>query len=175
MIKISTTEMEIAIARHFGFRANYIVPNISWGAGLHECDMLVINCKTGVATEIEIKISISDLKADFKKRHGHRSKKIKYLYYAVPLSMLGACKEFLGESTGIITVERVIPDERQPWTTFLRSHLHRRAKKNGDYHWQEHEILNVTRLGCMRIWALKETVVSKHREILQIKNGNSIF
>ena len=45
----------------FNYRANLIVPNISWGLGLHECDLLVLT-SSGYATEIEIKVSKADLK-----------------------------------------------------------------------------------------------------------------
>lgn len=58
---MNTLEIETAIAMKLDIRKHIIVPNISWGAGLHECDLLVIN-KSGYATEIEIKISKSDLK-----------------------------------------------------------------------------------------------------------------
>lgn len=53
---MSEKEMQYAIANALGFRQNIIVPNVSWGAGLHECDLLVIS-KYNWATEIEIKIS----------------------------------------------------------------------------------------------------------------------
>jgi len=135
--------------------------------------LLIINCKTGVATEVEIKISVSDLKADFKKAHKHESKRIKYLYYAIPLTMLSSAIELLDERVGIITVERV--DETKWMPSFLRSETKRRPKRNMDYHWSESEILNVTRLGCMRLWALKQLVVNKQKEIIEIKNGSKLI
>ena len=77
-MKITTPEMECRLADYFGYRKNLIVPNVYWGLDMHECDLLVLS-QAGYATEIEIKISIADLRADAKKVHGHRSGgRIKY-------------------------------------------------------------------------------------------------
>ena len=79
----ATEEIEIAIASYFGISRHIIVTNISWGLNLHECDILIIR-ESGYAVEVEIKRSKQDLLNDFKKQHGHRSKKIKELWYAIP-------------------------------------------------------------------------------------------
>ena len=76
-MKITTHKIEVALANHFNYRLNLIVPNISWGAFIwHECDLFIVS-KAGYCTEIEIKISKSDLKKDFEKKHNHESDKIK--------------------------------------------------------------------------------------------------
>jgi hypothetical protein len=86
--RLHSGHMEVAVAELIGYRNHTIVPNVSWGLGLrHECDMLVLD-KKGQFTEIEIKISLADLKADFKKPHGHASKIITRLVYAIPKDML---------------------------------------------------------------------------------------
>ena len=59
--KIKTIEIEEALARYFGFRENIIVPNISWGAGFDEVDLMVIK-KTGYVIGVEIKISKSGVR-----------------------------------------------------------------------------------------------------------------
>lgn len=41
--KITTIEIEERIANYFGVRRCIIVPNISWGMYMHECDLL--GCK----------------------------------------------------------------------------------------------------------------------------------
>jgi hypothetical protein len=65
---LKTIEIEEALYRLFGVRRHIIVPNIYWGLGFgHELDMLVCNMKTKYCTEIEIKISKSDILADKKK------------------------------------------------------------------------------------------------------------
>ena len=87
MDKITTLEMEIALARFINPRVNLVVPNVSWGFFNHECDLISIS-KSGFATEYEIKVSKSDLKADKKKKHTHDDNKIKALicaHYLLPL------------------------------------------------------------------------------------------
>ena len=61
-------DIEIAIMSAFNIRQNLIVPNISNQMCLvpFETDMLVLK-PSGVAYGFEIKTSLSDLKADFKK------------------------------------------------------------------------------------------------------------
>jgi hypothetical protein len=56
---LKTAEMEVELGRYFNYRQNIIVSNVSWGLGIHECDLLIIT-KSGYATEVEIKVSLSD-------------------------------------------------------------------------------------------------------------------
>lgn len=62
-MKITTLDMEIVLMEYFGVNRNIIVPNVSWGLNLHECDLLIFS-KSGYATEVEIKISKQDLLKD---------------------------------------------------------------------------------------------------------------
>ena len=86
--KIHSGHIEVAVAHLIGYRANVIVPNLFWGLGLkHEADLIVMDSGDRL-TEIEIKISLQDLKADFKKEHAHKSKLISRLVYAVPKNLV---------------------------------------------------------------------------------------
>ncbi len=141
--KIDTLDIELAVARHYNPRVNIIVPNISWGLGLHECDLLVVT-KAGIAYEIEIKTSKSDVKADRRKRHKHQSWKIQKLYFALPHYLIEECEEYIPERAGIISV--------------LENHCVikiREAKKQNDYKFSDKEKVSLVRLGAMRIWPLK--------------------
>ena len=65
MKKITTLEVELSLMKHFNFRENVIVNGVHWGMvingkPLHECDLLILS-KANYATEVEIKISKSDL------------------------------------------------------------------------------------------------------------------
>lgn len=63
--KPNTQDMELAVTGLLNFRVYTIVPNVSWGLGLgHECDLLALDQQRRF-TEIEIKISKSDLVRDF--------------------------------------------------------------------------------------------------------------
>lgn len=83
---MTSLEIELAVANLFDFRKRLIIPNISWGMGIHECDLLMIT-KSGHAMEIEIKTSAYDLGRNLKKHYGHKSKLIKRLFFAIPESL----------------------------------------------------------------------------------------
>lgn len=53
-----TVEMKLALSSHFGIRQNLIVPNISLGLGIHECDLLIL-AKSGYLYERESKKKIN--------------------------------------------------------------------------------------------------------------------
>ena len=140
--------MEIALARYFDHRINIIIPNISTGMHLnHEADLLILN-PNGYATEIEIKVSSSDIKADAMKNHHHRSRKIKKFYYAVPKN-LKDCQD-LPKDCGLICV-----DDNLNCTTIRAPRLNTKAVKFTDK-----EIMHLLHLGCMRIWNLKEKILN---------------
>ena len=101
-MKTTAQEIEIAVAEHFGYRYNIIVPNVSWGFGLnYEADMVVV-LPSCYAMEIEIKVSASDIKADLSKKRQHESDLFKQLYFAVPLEL--ANNENIPERAGILAV-----------------------------------------------------------------------
>ena len=111
---------------------------------MHECDLLSLS-RSGYATEVEIKVSVSDLRADQHKRHKHDDDRIRYLYFALPLRMEN-CAVVVPERAGVILVSR-----------FGRCVVRRRAKPNPDAHkWTDEDRLQLARLGTLRIWGLKE-------------------
>jgi hypothetical protein len=149
--------LQIACARYFDARKNIIAPNISWGMGFkHECDLLVLT-PSGYAYEIEIKVTKADLRADARKTHGHFSKKIGRLYYAVP----GVLRDFalanIPERAGLLTV-------KQP--TWLWAEKVRDAARTSDYQWSVDERLKLAHLGAMRIWSLLENLNRVDEEFL---------
>lgn len=155
---IKTIEIELGIARHFGIRQHIIVPNISWGLhGMHECDMFLIK-KSGYCIEVEIKISKSDLLADFKKGHHHQDNRIKEFYYAIPIKLLESCENLIPEHIGIIVCEK-IKNRKYIHTQIRRkTTINKKARKLTN-----EEILKVAKLGCMRIWRLKEKIINNEK------------
>ena len=150
---VTTMEMEILLAARFNPRVNTIVPNISWGMFIHECDLLIVR-QSGYAVEVEIKISKADLIKDTLKRHGHYSDKINYLYFAIP-DYLQDYIAHIPERAGIIVVETQY--------THLRTKEIRKPTKTGSYKFTDKERLKVARLGCMRIWGLKQKINDKNK------------
>lgn len=162
--KISTIEIECEIAKYFGVRTNIIVPNISWGlAGMHECDMFIIK-KTGFAVEVEIKISksdlLADLLADFKKGHSHidRKNRIVEFYYAMPFDLYEKVKDLIPEGAGIITCEWNYNAYRMEH--YIATRTQRQATRiKGARALTIEEQFKVAKLGCMRIFSLKEKII----------------
>ena len=69
----------------------------------HECDILALTDR-GYAHEVEIKVSLSDVKADLKKEHGHRDNKIKCFWFAMPADLVEKAAPFVPERAGILAV-----------------------------------------------------------------------
>lgn len=108
--KMTTPAMELSLVNPkngaFPFTRYMVLPRARWGInGInHECDMLALS-STGTLHEIEIKISKSDFLADLRKRHKHKSKIIKRLWYAVPTNLIDYVLERLPEGAGLIRCE----------------------------------------------------------------------
>ena len=171
-MKITARHIEIAIASQFNYRQNLIVPNVSWGWGLsYEADLVVVS-PARYATEIEIKVSFSDLKKDREKRkHLFRdseyygNNKFKFYYFAIPQEMFDKHKDeiytFIPEDAGLLIAkpsgfnrefDLVVNTEKPP-------KINKRANKLSDK-----DYLNLCRLGTMRIWDLKKHLIRNERE-----------
>jgi len=147
------TKIEIAIANYFDFRQKIIVPNVSYGLNVHECDILIMT-KAGYAYEVEIKISKGDLKADLKKKHQHINKRIKGLWFCIP-KKLESSINYIPVRAGILIynvgyikeIRKPIIQQATPFT-------------DGD-------ITHLLHLGCMRIWGLKKKIIKLKEEYVQ--------
>lgn len=78
-------------------RTDLMVPNVSWGLLPYEADFIIMT-PNGYLTEIEIKRSFEDFKADFKKGHKHDDERIYHFYYCVPVGIKDKVIEFLDET-----------------------------------------------------------------------------
>lgn len=141
--KLRCLDLEVAVAQRFNPRANLIVPNVSWGLFMHECDVLIVS-RAGFATEIEIKVSKQDLIKDKEKSHGHKHSKISRLYFAIPSKLMPHI-EHVPAHAGIIEVRHDLP-----------AVIQRPAPLLNKYKFTPAEMFQVARLGTMRIWTLKK-------------------
>ena len=156
---IKTIDIEVAIAKYYGVRQNIIVPNISWGFHwMHECDMFIVT-KAGIATEVEIKISKSDLLKDFEKGHNHQDKagRITYFYYAMPEILYEKVKDLIPKDAGILTCYR--PDWDADGTRVYIHEKRKPEKRKDTRKLTPEEQLKIAWLGTMRIWSLKEKII----------------
>lgn len=153
--------MEVELSRFLNYRINLVVPNVSWGMFSHECDLIRLT-PAGYCSEIEIKVSLADLKKDKTKRHNHRDgngygkNKIKYLYFAIP-EYLEKHIEHIPERAGILVVDEV----QFHWGLELRTKEIRAAKKQSNYKFSEKERIRLLELMAMRIWRLKRKINEK--------------
>jgi len=148
--RLSYLDIELAIAKYYDTRQHIIVPNcyINFGTSAdHECDLIIIK-RTGYAEEIEIKMSKSDLKADFKKKHGHVDERLQHLYYAMPVELYEQCKELIPESAGVLTITKY---EDRGFARCVKSAPKKQCRKL-----TIEEQLKIARLGVMRMWNLKQ-------------------
>ena len=142
-------EIELVIAKYFGIRKNIIIPNVSHGMFSYEMDLCILSVIGMYATEVEIKISKSDLKADAKKRHHHNSYRngnlIKYLWFAMPEKLKGN-EELVQSNAGILYVNK------RGFVSIARKPIANKIAKKWDYK----NAFKLARLGTLRMWNLKQ-------------------
>lgn len=155
---MKTIDIEIMVANHFDFRQSLIVPNISWGINIHECDLLVVT-KSNYLIEVEIKVSKADLIKDLLKWHKHEDKRLKALYFAIPLELL-KYQNYIPSRAGILTVEnREARNIDNSIYKYMRINLEKKPQINKlTQPISEEERYNIARLATMRVWTLKKRI-----------------
>lgn len=161
---MTTPEMEKLIYTYFESGSLVIVPRVTKNNGWldteadpmiwknivnHECDMLIVT-KKYYLTEVEIKISLSDLKADFKKEHQHKDENIKNFYYAFPEEMKEKAIELIPEEAGIlIAVKKHLNSgyEYREIECYRKPKINKEAKPINDI-----VLSRIYRLGYLRYW-----------------------
>lgn len=165
---VNCIEIEVAIMKEFDFRQNLIVPNVSNMMMIvpFETDVLVLT-KSGYAYGFEIKVSKSDLKADFKKPQHTRFDemkngktglerfygKFKHFNYAVPEQLKECALELIPDFCGLWIYRK------QESPALPKFYCEREPKKLFDYKWSEKQRYELARLGAMRIYALKRAIL----------------
>jgi hypothetical protein len=142
--KYDERQMQIACAGYFNTRVNLIVPNVSWGIfSSHECDLVVLT-PSDYAYEVEIKVDKYDLIADKLKRHGHKSKLLRGLWFAIPYYLKDHISA-VPEHAGIL----IVGEHLNALNNVKRI---RKPKVTGNYKWTLEQRYRLARLGTMRFW-----------------------
>lgn len=160
--KWTAQQIEIAIANHFNYRQNLIVPNVSWGLFKHHEADLIILSKANWCTEVEIKVSAADIKKDLSKRHNHREHNIKSLWFAVPEELKD--NPLIPSHAGILYVSRYL------WRSKTRYSVRTQRLPTPDkkaVKFTEEERNKLLRLGCLRVWGLKEKLNERRNFITE--------
>ncbi len=150
---MTAQDVEIAVAKHFNYRTNVIVPNVYWGLGLrYEADLVVLR-PSNWAIEVEIKVSASDIKADLRKAHQHDSRLFKELYFAVPEELKN--NPFIPDHAGILSASKISMGR-------CRVEIVRAAQRRKDaIKWEDSLRCKLAELGAMRIWTFKQHLSEK--------------
>lgn len=157
--QLKKADIELAMADYFR-QARFVVPNVFWGMFDHELDLLVVT-KAGYAYEVEIKVSLSDLKRDLDKRHGHRDRRIKFIYFAIP-DRLEKHIALIPERAGVFVVTR--KDYGTYWKDYVRLLRKPQYRYSGKPQpLSDGDIFKAARLGALRIWGLKRTILGLMR------------
>ena len=150
---MKTLDVEIAIAGYFNYRTNMIIPNVSWGFNIHECDLLVCT-KAGYLYEVEIKVSKADLIKDKEKTHKHISDKIKKLFFAIP-EKLEKDIGHIPERAGILVCYE---KEHKSCGKYIRVECIRWPHENKTEKISNEDRYSLARLAAMRTWTLKRNI-----------------
>lgn len=155
---MTTKELEYAIYKKYFNASKLTITNIKTVVK-YECDVAVIG-KSDYLTGLELKISKSDLLADFKKKHTHICKKVKKFYYVLPKD-LENCIDLIPEEFGVIIVIKgsyiddfclKTPLEKTKYNCRIvrESKINKAAEKI-----TVDEYINLCRLASMRAWTQK--------------------
>lgn len=137
-----------------------MIPNLSWGLLEYEADFVVIS-KSGYMTEVEIKRSLADLKADFHKSHTHDAEQVYYFYYCVPEKIYDKAIEFLHNcKLGDCNADYPAVLYYTETGKIVYPGFGNKYSKGKHRKLFIEEILQVARLGQLRYWNLLEKRVS---------------
>ncbi len=158
------------------FRKNYAcVPNVTYGFnwGNWESDLLVVS-KSGYLTEVEVKVTLADWKADKKKAWfkttnwwDPRFKSLTYFYYAAPAELAQRWPEVgIPDFAGVLGVD--FNNAYSP-VVLRKAQRNPEAKKVGLARMHA-----LARLGSMRSWTTRNTIDGLQQRIADLEAKNSI-
>lgn len=134
-----------ALGWHFGIDRGCIpIPNVLMAGGNYEADFIYIN-KNDYLTEVEIKISIPDFKADFKKKHYHDCEDVRSLYYALPKDLYKKDKELFKSMAADRGAGIIVVSGCRTCDIVQKAAIRKNVKPLG--HWQ---MIGYMRLGCLK-------------------------
>jgi hypothetical protein len=122
--------------------------------GIHECDIFIVN-KRLYCTEIEIKVTLVDLKKDLLKPHKHESNLIRELWFAIPESLLKHI-DLIPSHAGILTVhEGGYSDHKFYFLNQQRRPIRNKNAVKLDID----DLWKLGKLAAQRVWSLRKKYV----------------
>jgi hypothetical protein len=164
----------LAKHRRWGYRSNLaLVPNVSWGFLGHEADILCCS-KAKYLTEIEIKVTLLDWKADKSKRKWSgdpnkpfaREARIKNFWYAAPYQLAVRWEEVgIPEFAGVLGVSKA-----RKWTQGYVDVIKKAKDIPTHRKLRDDEVIKLLRLGALRYWDCSNTLETSARYYADLKN-----
>jgi len=162
--KWTAQQIEIAVAEYFNVRTKIIVPNVSFGLfKYHEADLIILY-PSDWCSEVEIKVTAQDIKQDLSKKHDHSEKNIRKLWFAVPEEL--SSHPDIPEKAGILIVSRYVWRGKKRYRVEAKR-LPKRDKFARKFTAEER--MKLLRLGCLRIFGLKQKLDEKQNIIEELK------
>lgn len=173
--RLSVQQIQLGLRNSdlFNQRSDLIVPNISWSILPYEADLIAIS-KSGQVTEVEIKRSLADLRADYKKGHRHDADCITYFYYCVPEQLVEKAKTIILENEQK-TKSVPVTDSDCPALIYYneKGQIFRTGfgtpKRFGYHKSDESDRANAGRMVSLRYWDLLEKTICPEDRGLQAK------
>lgn len=168
---MTTKELEYAINKHYFNSAKIITTKLTRNSGVvsHECDVVVVT-NSYYLIEFELKISKSDLKKDFQKKHSHECDNIKKTFYVIP-EKLEDCIELIPERFGIIIVNKKIQIDKSGKIPLEKTYYPLRIIREAQTNKKAKKITNdnfikICTLASMRYWTTKENELKRDKLII---------
>lgn len=173
-LTIKQIEYAIYTSGLFDQNTYIMVPNISYGLLSYEADFIAMS-KTGYLTEIEIKRSFSDFKADFNKRHLHDDILISHFYYCVPEKIVEKVKEYLKEKYLSTTKCPAVLYYTETGEIHSVAYFGNPSAFRNKYNRKlfPEEQFKLARLGCFRYWATQQHTVGEELKTIRYNILNS--
>lgn len=146
--------MQKAIAKGF-WKSNICIPNVLMYTypGYYEADLIMIS-KSDYVTEVEIKVTIMDFQADFRKKRQHCSPEVRRLYYAFPERIYkrneAEIRPLLEEIGAGIILVTLTPNGLMPSIELEPSKIRSNVKLTLE------RKMELMKLGCMKWFTRKE-------------------
>ena len=155
---MKTPRIEVELLKHFDFTQNLVVNNVTTRSRLvnFETDLLVLS-KSGYAHGVEIKVSKSDFKNDFKKPHiktldmERYFKNLKFFSYAFPSKLLEFAQKNVDERFGLYSISYHETYDSK----WYEVDMVRKPKMLFNKKWSDRDRMHLAHLGCMRIFNSK--------------------
>lgn len=183
---LSVPQIQLALRNSFLFdqRSSVVVPNISWGMLPYEADLIGIS-KSGQVTEVEIKRSLSDLRADYRKGHRHDAPCVTYFFYCVPESLVEQAKKVILENEQKRCAVPVSEKDCPALLFFteegeIRQTGFGKAKRFGYHQADDKDIMDAGRLASLRYWDAVQKLAHPEdfgakAKIRELQNENKVL